>query len=200
MYRSRRNSVRISAAAPASFGSFGRFGASPTTGSSDRPPRSRASEAARASSVAPGGVSVPPAHRASRTRASHDSAAAAASPSPAAAGTSRRAAASHRPDGAGATDSAPTASPATPRARMHATHAESTSAKQARERAVRRSRRIAAVTRAGHPIGRRVLARLSHEREIRSAFRVQPRHRPPCQPEIAAARSSATPALFRLHG
>ena len=169
MYRSRRNSVRMRGGAPFP---FGRVRASPSFGASDASPsRSRASASARGSSVAPGGASVPRARRASRTRASHDSGAAAVAPSPAAARSSRPAAASHHPDGSGAT-SAPGASPATPRARMHATHAASASARRARARAAPRLRRIAAVTRAGLPKGRRVRARLSREREIRSAFRV----------------------------
>ena len=173
MYRSRRNSVRTT---PFSSKRVEARSCSPRSaseapgafvGSSEGPPRSRASASARPFSVAPGGVSVPPARRASRARASHDSGAIAVAPTTAAARPSRPAAASHRPDGAAATRSAPRASPATPRARTHATHAASASARRARERGVPRPRRIAAVTRAGRPIGRRVRARLSLQREIR---------------------------------
>lgn len=166
MYRSRRNSVRT---APSSsprllFSARRPLSPSSSSSSSDRPTaRSRASASERPSSVATdGGAPVPSARRASRARASHDSGAAEVSASHAPAGPSRPAAASHRPDGARATFSAPRASPATPRARTHARHAASASARRAR--AVPRLRRIAAVARAGLPIGRHARARLSPER------------------------------------
>lgn len=166
MYRSRRNSVRTAPSSSPRLLFSARWPLSPSSSSSSsgRPTvRSRASASERPSSVATdGGAPVPSARRASRARASHDSGAAEVSASHAAAGPSRPAAASHRPDGARATFSAPRASPATPRARTHARHAASASARRAR--AVPRLRRIAAVARAGLPIGRRARARLSPER------------------------------------